>query len=245
MLLELQHLIALQKLETSVELIRTNIAELPNLESALVSRLHECSSKVEEATGRLTEHKKVRQQEENELAEVNTRLSRLKQQLMEVKTNDIYKAMLGEISNAEKEVKSIEDNLLERMLETDTFNSELEQFQILLTKEKTIVENEQKKIEKEKAAFEKDLKALEHERNELVSSLEHRVVSLFETVSKSRSGIAVAQAREGRCSCCQVRLRPQLFNDIRLNNQLIQCESCQRILYFEDQEVVSDIKETK
>ena len=245
MLSELQNLIALQKLETSVESIRTNIAGLPKLESALASRLQDCSSKVEEATERLADHKKVRQQEENELAEVNTRLSRLKQQLMEVKTNEIYKAMLGEISNAEKEVKIIEDNLLERMLETDTFNSELEHFKVLLTKEKTIVENEQKKLEKAKAVFENDLNNLEYERNELVESLENRVVSLFKTVSKGRAGIAVAQAREGRCSCCQVRLRPHLFNDIRLNNQLIQCESCQRILYFEPQEVVSDLKETK
>ena len=245
MLLELEHLIALQKLESSVDSIRTQITELPKRESALASRLQECSSKVEEATEQLTEHKKIKQKEENDLSEVNTRLSRLKQQLMEVKTNEIYKAMLGEISNAEKDVKGIEDKLLERMLETDTFNSELEKSQVLLTKEKAIVEIGQKKLEQENTELEKHLTSLELERNELVGSLQNRIISLFETVSKGRGGVAVAQAREGRCSCCQVRLRPQLFNDIRLNNRLIQCESCQRILYFEPESTVSDLEETK
>ena len=60
-----------------------------------------------------------------------------------------------------------------------------------------------------------------------------RLLALFETVASHRNGMAVVEARDGRCSSCQVRLRPQLFNNIRLNDSLIQCESCQRILYFE------------
>jgi len=42
----------------------------------------------------------------------------------------------------------------------------------------------------------------------------------------------VAEAREGHCTSCHVRLRPQVFNDIRTNDNLIQCDSCQRILYY-------------
>jgi predicted nucleic acid-binding Zn-ribbon protein len=42
----------------------------------------------------------------------------------------------------------------------------------------------------------------------------------------------MAEAREGLCVDCHVRLRPQVFNEVRRNDQLIQCESCTRILYF-------------
>jgi predicted nucleic acid-binding Zn-ribbon protein len=31
---------------------------------------------------------------------------------------------------------------------------------------------------------------------------------------------------------CHVRLRPQVFNDVRRNAGIIQCESCSRILYY-------------
>jgi hypothetical protein len=51
-------------------------------------------------------------------------------------------------------------------------------------------------------------------------------------VSQRRGGVAVAEARDGICTICHVRLRPQVFNTIRRNDEIIQCDSCQRILYF-------------
>jgi hypothetical protein len=44
--------------------------------------------------------------------------------------------------------------------------------------------------------------------------------------------VAVAEARNGLCTICHVRLRPQVFNEIRRNETIIQCDSCRRILYF-------------
>ena len=54
----------------------------------------------------------------------------------------------------------------------------------------------------------------------------------FERVAQRRNGIAVAEARDGICTICHVRLRPQVFNTVRRNEQIIQCDSCNRILYF-------------
>ena len=55
---------------------------------------------------------------------------------------------------------------------------------------------------------------------------------LFERVAHGRKGIAVAEARDGLCTLCHVRLRPQKFNEVRRNDGLHQCDSCTRILYF-------------
>jgi uncharacterized protein len=55
---------------------------------------------------------------------------------------------------------------------------------------------------------------------------------VFDRVAYGRKGLAVAEARDGLCTVCHVRLRPQVFNDVRRNDSLIQCESCTRILYF-------------
>ena len=63
--------------------------------------------------------------------------------------------------------------------------------------------------------------------------LSHRreAVALFEHVSRARKGHAMAEARDGHCTACHVRLRPQVFNDVRRGDKLVQCESCTRILY--------------
>ena len=74
-------------------------------------------------------------------------------------------------------------------------------------------------------------------RNDCVARRGRRQLSpdglrLFEHVARQRKGLAVAEARDGSCSVCHVRMRPQMYNEVRRGDTLIQCESCQRILYF-------------
>jgi predicted nucleic acid-binding Zn-ribbon protein len=58
-------------------------------------------------------------------------------------------------------------------------------------------------------------------------------MALFEQVARARKGLAVCSAtRDGLCSVCHVRLRPQVFQQVRHNDSVIQCDSCQRILYY-------------
>jgi predicted nucleic acid-binding Zn-ribbon protein len=70
------------------------------------------------------------------------------------------------------------------------------------------------------------------ERVELVRLVNPQALAIFELVSSRRNGVAVAEARNGICTICHVRLRPQVFNTVRRNEDIVQCDSCQRILYF-------------
>ena len=70
------------------------------------------------------------------------------------------------------------------------------------------------------------------ERAVIVSALPPDVLSRFEQVARKRNGVAVAEAKDGICTICHVRLRPQVFNTVRRNEEILQCDSCQRILYF-------------
>jgi uncharacterized protein len=57
-------------------------------------------------------------------------------------------------------------------------------------------------------------------------------LEVFERVARGRKGVAMAEARDGLCTVCHVRLRPQVLNEVRRNTSIIQCDSCTRILYF-------------
>jgi predicted nucleic acid-binding Zn-ribbon protein len=70
------------------------------------------------------------------------------------------------------------------------------------------------------------------ERAQLVAALDKSVFAIFEQVAKKRHGVAVAEARDGICTICHVRLRPQVFNTVRRNDAITQCDSCNRVLYF-------------
>jgi predicted nucleic acid-binding Zn-ribbon protein len=152
--------------------------------------------------------------------------------LMEVKTNKEYQAMQKEMTVAEQEVRAHEDRLLEHMERAENFAAELKAAEAALKAEQTVVAREQKQLDAERAALEQEIARLMASRGDLVRQLSREALALFERVAHGRKGIAVAEARDGLCTVCHVRLRPQVFNDVRRNDALTQCESCTRILYF-------------
>ena len=232
MLPELEYLIRLQQLENRATGAREQIDNIPVKLEHLALQIAERVKEVEDANQTLEQHRTSRVSLEKEVAEIQSRLSRSKEQLMAVKTNKEYQAMQTEISNGEEEMKRLEDKLLEKMLEGDDLNGSLEQADQLLVKEQNIVETERSRIEKERSELEQQIELVQVERNKIVAQLPSQTVDLFEMLARGRKGIAVVEAANGRCNSCQVRLRPQLFNSVRANDTLIQCESCQRILYF-------------
>ena len=232
MLPELEHLIRLQQLENTAIEARGQLENVPDRLEALEARTAEHTESVEDATRALEEHRTARATLEKELAEIQSRLSRFKEQLMAVKTNKEYQAMQTEIAGAEREVQRLEDELLERMLEADDLSQNLAQAEQRLAEERIVINEERARVEQERAALEKQLTTFDVQRREVATQLPSQTMALFDTLALGRKGVAVAPALGGRCTSCQVRLRPQLFNDVRSNSTLIQCESCQRILYF-------------
>jgi predicted nucleic acid-binding Zn-ribbon protein len=125
-----------------------------------------------------------------------------------------------------------EDRILERMLELDELNREVKQAESALTKVSNEVATERAAIEEQARQLEAELSKSATARAALVAEISPPVVATFDNVARGRKGVAVAEAREGHCTLCHVRLRPQVFNEIRRNDSIIQCDSCQRILYF-------------
>ena len=232
MLPDLERLIRLQRLETAVSDAREAIEALPIQRGALDARLEARQTELDEGQRRLAEHRAERQEAENELAQTQTRLSRFKEQLMAVKTNKEYHAVLAEIAAAEAVVERLEDRLLERMLDADVLAAGVDDAKRAVAAEQTAGTEERAALEQRQQLLEREIDQHAKDRATLASDVAAGTIALFDTLARGRKGLAVSEARDGRCTTCQVRLRPQLFNDVRLNKTLIQCESCQRILYF-------------
>ena len=239
MLPELQQLIRLQQLENTATEALGQLEDIPARLEALDARLAQHEEGVEVATLALNEHRTSRASLEKDVAEVQGRLSRFKEQLMAVKTNKEYQAIQTEIAGGERDVGRLEDQLLERMLEADDLGRDVANAEQHLTEERTAVDAERERVEQERSALEAQLTTFDAERNTVAEQLPPRAMSLFDSLARGRKGVAVVEARHGRCTSCQVRLRPQLFNDVRANNALIQCESCQRILYFAEHQTMA------
>ena len=229
---DLQRLIHLQQLDNALEDARRRIADAPARLAALDQRIAEKTAAVEAARQKLADNQTARRAVEKDLAVVQGRLSKFRDQLMEVKTNKEYTAMQHEIATAEQGVRGYEDRILEQMLDADELTARVRTAEGDLAAEQRAVAEERQEIESERARLETSIQQTIGDRARVASEASAESLALFEYVARARKGIAVVEARDGHCSFCHVRLRPQVFNEVRRNDSLIQCDSCSRILYF-------------
>jgi predicted nucleic acid-binding Zn-ribbon protein len=118
------------------------------------------------------------------------------------------------------------------MEEAESISGEVKAAEAELKTRQTTIAAERKALEAEAAALEKTATETAAARVDAARQLSPAALKLFEHVSKQRKGLAVAEARDGGCTVCHVRMRPQMFNEVRRGENLVQCESCLRILYF-------------
>lgn len=229
---DLERLIALQKLDSAADAARKKLAAEPEHEAQLEARLEAARQKVAAAKDKVAANKNARAALEKDVAMHQGRLSKFREQGMAVKTNQEFHAIQHEIAFAQTEIKKIEDTILERMMESDDYAAALKAAEANLAAEQKAVDTERKTGSAAHIEMQASLEKIAGERSTLVGSLNKSVLGTFEAVSKKRNGVAVAEAKDGICTICHVRLRPQVFNTVRRNEEIIQCDSCNRILYF-------------
>ena len=237
---DLERLVALQQLDSTADEARRRLAEEPERQQKFEEQLAAAKQQVDVARGQLSQNQEARRTIEKDVAVQQGRLSKFRDQLMSVKTNVEYQAMQKEIEFAQNEVKTLEDRVLESMLEADGLSGQVEQAEASLSRVQREIDAERRTLEKDNEVLRKTVERLSNERHELVSTLDARIVQAFELVASRRNGVAVAEARDGICTICHVRLRPQVFNNVRKSAEMIQCDSCQRFLYFVPSQLATD-----
>jgi uncharacterized protein len=230
---DLDRLIKLQHLDTTIHDARQTIAAHPQRLAGVETRLAEAQATVESARQRLKTNQDTRRALEKDAAVYQSRLTKFKDQLASVKTNREYTAMQHEIATAQNELGAAEEKVLERMMEGDAIAADLKEAEAALAARQKQAETERRELDDDLTAVQASLAKSVDSRAALIKELEPRLVSLFEQVAKARRGVALCSAtRDGLCSVCHVRLRPAVFQQVRHNDTIVQCDSCQRILYY-------------
>ncbi|MDA1185778.1 MAG: C4-type zinc ribbon domain-containing protein [Acidobacteria bacterium] len=229
---DLERLIQLQQLASTIEEARQRIDSHPHQLADADARLAEATEHVEAAKGRLAASQGVRRELEKQAALYQGRVSKFKGQLSAVKTNREYQAMQHETATAEQEFSAAEEKVLEQMLDADLIAADIAKAEAALATRKKEVTAEKASLEEELATLQATMAEATVARETLLKTMDSGLVALFEQVAKVRKGIAVCATHDGLCSVCHVRLRPQVFQQVRQNDSIVQCDVCNRILYF-------------
>jgi predicted nucleic acid-binding Zn-ribbon protein len=230
---DLERLIKLQHLDSTIDDARRTIAAHPQRLADADTRLNDARQTVDAAKQRLKDSQEARRALEKDVALYQGRLSKFKDQQSAVKTNKEYQALGHEIETAHADLGAVEEKILERMMEADAIAVDIKQAESMLAAQQKEIDAEKKELTDELAAVEATLKQATESRAALLAALDKRLLGLYDQVSRARKGVAISMAtRDGLCSVCHVRLRPQVFQLVRQNDSIIQCDSCQRILYY-------------
>jgi predicted nucleic acid-binding Zn-ribbon protein len=231
---DLKAIVEVQQLDQQAAELTVLIDSLPKQIQTLQSRLDDYIHAHEERKKRLTANLKERKDLEGDIKVVQEKISKHKEQLYQLKSNEQYKAMVKEIEGEEANILQIEDKILEKMIEAEEIQKLVQEAAARLEGEKARVAGEIKTLE---AELQKDLserEQVQNRRKEVAAILTGNVLELYERIRSYRTGAAVAEVRDGLCTACNVRLRPQHYNEIRSSEAVMTCENCSRILYYLD-----------
>ena len=229
---EIEQVTRLQSLDLKIAELEREIAELPKHIAQIEKTLDSHLRRLEADRAALAGNQKERKRLEDDAKVENQKISKLRDQMLSAKTNEQYRAFQHEISFCEEAIRKSEDRILDLMAEAEPLDVNVRKAEAALSQEKQLVEAEKARARERTAADKKQHDQLLAERKGIVAALKPQTHSAYERIRKKWRGVAVAEASEGRCSACQIVLRPQFFQDLRHSDQVMFCESCGRILYY-------------
>ncbi len=227
---DLEKLIELEHTDAEIQRLEAEIAALPRRVAEIEAKLAGARAVVEKAKAAVKANESARRKLEGEIQAQQQKISKYRDQSLEVKTNEQYKALLQEINFAEGEIRSCEDKILELMVDSENQEKAIRSAESELKTQTAAVEKEQAEARARTAEDQRLLAEWSAKRQTLRAAISDAALSHYDRVRKLRH-TALAEVREQQCSACHVLLRPQKYVEVCANEQVLTCDSCGRILY--------------
>jgi uncharacterized protein len=232
MLPDVQNLIALQAADREILRLRDEVAALPKRVAAIEERLAGTRALLEKAKTAVKADEAARRKYESAISDQQQKISKYRDQSLAVKTNEQYKALLHEIQFAEQDIRGNEDKILELMVNAELREKDVKAAEAVLKAETAEIEKEKIEARKRTAEDEQQLAEWNAKRDTARAGVDADLLRQYDRVAKHRR-TGLSEARDHKCLACQVMLRPQTYNEVRAGTQVVICESCQRILYYD------------
>ncbi len=229
---DMEKLIELQGLETRIRHATGRLEQLPREIAAMEEQLGATRSVLHRQQAELDRIAAERRQLEGEVQTIEGRISKYRSQLSDVKTNEQYKALLHEIDFHGERIGKMEDEILVNMEKEDDLREERLLLEQQLQKESARVDREKQAVQKEIEETRIELERRQREAGALIALIAPEIYGTYRKIAAVRKGVALARAGEN-CRGCHVRIRPSVLGQVMAGKQIVCCDSCARLLYWE------------
>jgi predicted nucleic acid-binding Zn-ribbon protein len=228
---ELEQLLILQDRDQKIRQIRTEIETVPLRRTSLEAQLAGSRASVEALKQRARQVEMDRKKLELDVGTRTETISRLKVQQYQTRKNDEFQAIGHEIERYENEIRKIEDDELELMVQADKIKAELTEEEKKAAAVKESISRQTADLEEKSKALESQLEGLTKERAELAGKIDEDVLARFERLFKSKGDAAIVAIEHGVCTGCHMKVTTATASQVRAGKEIVSCENCGRILY--------------
>lgn len=230
---ELEKLIELQKTDTNIRRLNKSIQTADQRRADIEQEFERHAFEIREIQNKSETAKAERAELERQIAEAKAQIDRADRNLKNAQDQKQYETAMRDADVLHKKVSTLEGEVLEKMTIIEEVGKVLEERAEEISGLEGNREKALSEFESELSKHQAELVIEEEGREKVFITLPKNLASVYDRLAKrSRDGIAVAEVKNGSCSACFMKLRPQVLVEIKMSDQIITCESCTRILYI-------------
>ena len=232
---DLEKLITLQRLDVELAKLREELAAVPTRIAALAARSAEAQAARITLEDSIAREEKLRRGQESDIQALKDRATKLRKQMDVVTTTAQAAALDHEITFLTGEIARIEDTELDSMARSEFFEAQLPKARETFTAAEANLERERTRGADHTVQIQTRTQALNAARNTLRPTIGETALTSFDRIARTR-GTAVSEGVNGKCSACQMMIRPQSWQDLRDRSRhdlMLTCDTCGRLLYWD------------
>ena len=230
---ELQKLIALQNLDTTIRKLEKDLEAIPQRRAEIEGEFDRRAFEIRALETRRDDAKHNRARLEVEVIDQKGRVERAERNLMSSKKQDEYTAAIREADSARKQISALETQILEQMESLEQAEAALKERADEIATLNSDREARLKAFDEETRAQSELLATQRIDREQVFANLPKAMSGMYARIrARIRDGVAVTEARNRSCTACFMSLRPQVMAEIRRGDEVLTCDNCGRILFF-------------
>jgi uncharacterized protein len=230
----IEQLVALQEIDLVIDKIDSEIKQEQDGLDGRISSLVEREGRISEQEIQIEELEKERRTLEDEMTDKIAHVKERQSKMMQVQTSREQTALLKEIEDAKKNVKENEEKIVSIMEQVEKLTAETTEEKNLLKAEKTLVDEEKEKVKTVIDELSKGKKTKKNRREKQAGAVNGSMIQKYEILRERRNGLAIVNVLDGVCQGCFMNLPPQKYNMLLRGDQVLECPSCQRLIYHQE-----------
>lgn len=233
---QIEQLVSLQVIDLEIDQIDNEIKKEQELLDDRISALAEREERIKGLDSSIENLEKERRTLEDEMTDKIANVKERQSKMMQVQTSREQTALLKEIEDAKKNVKENEEKIVSIMEQVETLTTEVTEEKNILKTEKTLVAEETEKVRATIEQINKGKKTKHNKREKQAQQINSSMIHKYDILRDRRNGLAVVNVLGGVCQGCFMNLPPQQYNILLRGDQLLDCPSCQRMIYYHEAE---------